>query len=144
MKYISFFIVIYLIIPCAILAQPSVIGKWKTIDDETGKAKSVVELYESDGELFGKIVKLYREQGEDPDPICDKCPVDDSRYNTKVIGMVIIKNMKKSGDEYEGGTVLKPDEGKIYKCKIWLDKGNLQVRGYWGMFYRTQSWVKYQ
>ncbi len=144
MKYIPLFIAIYLIYPSALLAQSSVIGKWKTIDDETGKAKSVVELYEMDGELFGKIIKLYREKDEDPDPICDKCPVDDSRYKSKVIGMVIIKNMKKSGDEYEGGTVLKPDEGKIYKCKIWLDEGNLQVRGYWGMFYRTQTWVKYQ
>lgn len=119
-----------------------VFGKWKTIDDETGEAKSIVEIYKRDGKVFGKITKLFREPDQDPDPICDECPEDDPRYNQKVIGMEIIKNLEKDGDEYSGGTVLKPDEGKIYKCKIWLEGDKLKVRGYWGLFYRTQTWVK--
>ena len=76
-------------------SQSSIFGKWKTIDDETGEPKSVVEIYERNGKVFGKIVELYRKKGEDPDPICDKCPEDDPRYKKKVIGMEIIKNMKK-------------------------------------------------
>ncbi len=123
-------------------AQDSVVGYWKTIDDETNEAKSIVQIYKKDGEIFGKIVKLFREPNEDQDPICTKCPSDDARYKKKVIGMEIIKGLKKKGSAYEGGTVLKPDEGKIYKCKIWKEGNKLMVRGYWGFFYRTQEWLQ--
>jgi len=134
-----------LIITCffslALNAQ-SVFGKWKTIDDETGEAKSVVEIYQQNEKVYGKIIKLFRQPGENPDPLCDECPEDDPRYKQKVIGMEIIKGLEKDGDEYVGGTVLKPDEGKIYKCKIWIEDGKLKIRGYWGLFYRTQTWVR--
>lgn len=129
-------------VPLALKAQDDIIGKWKTIDDETGKAKSVVNIYEKEGKYYGKIVKLYRAPGEDPDPVCNECPENDPRHNKKVIGMEIIKDLKKEGVEYVNGTVLKPDEGKIYNCKIWLDGEQLKIRGYWGFFYRTQTWVK--
>jgi uncharacterized protein (DUF2147 family) len=124
-------------------AQNSIVGKWKTIDDETGEAKSVVEIYKNDDQYFGQIIKLFPGASEEPDPICNKCPMDDSRYNKKVIGMEILKNVKRDGEEYVDGTVLKPDEGKIYKCKLWIENDNLLIRGYWGFFYRTQIWVKY-
>jgi len=121
----------------------SVLGKWKTVDDETGEVKSVVHIYERGDKVYGKIIKLFRDPDQNPDPICDDCPEDDPRYNKKIIGMEIIKDLEKEGDEYVGGTVLKPDEGKIYKCKIWLnDEGKLNIRGYWGWFYRTQTWIK--
>jgi uncharacterized protein (DUF2147 family) len=120
----------------------SILGKWKTIDDETGDPKSIVDIYEKDGKVYGKIVQLYRKPGEDPDPVCDKCPTNDERFSKKVIGMEIIRDMKKSGKEYTDGTVLKPDEGKIYKCKIWLEGDELKVRGYWGFLYRTQTWLR--
>lgn len=119
-----------------------ILGKWKTIDDETGEEKSVVEFYKRDGKVYGKIVKLFRKEGQDPDPVCTECPKDDPRHEKKIIGMEIIKDLQKDGDEYVEGTVLKPDEGQIYKCKIWLDDGKLNIRGYWGFFYRTQEWVK--
>lgn len=119
-----------------------IVGKWKTIDDETGDAKSVVEIYTKGDRYHGKIIKLFREPDQNPDPICDECPKDDPRYKQKVIGMEIIKGLEKDGAEYVGGTVLKPDEGKIYKCKIWLEGEELKIRGYWGWFYRTQTWVK--
>jgi uncharacterized protein (DUF2147 family) len=120
----------------------NIMGKWKTIDDATGDPKSIVDIYEKDGKVYGKIVQLYRKPGEDPDPICDKCPTEDERYGKKVIGMEILRDMKKSGSEYASGTILKPDEGKIYKCKIWLEGDKLQVRGYWGFLYRTQTWLR--
>ncbi len=128
----------------ACYGQGNIIGKWKTIDDETGEAKSVVEIFENNGQYFGQIVKLFRKPHEDPDPICDKCPQNDARYNKKVIGMEIIRDMKKVEDEYIDGTVLKPDEGKIYKCKIWIEGQELKIRGYWGLFYRTQTWLPYE
>ncbi|GAA0192230.1 DUF2147 domain-containing protein [Fulvivirga kasyanovii] len=130
--------------PTYVLAQGgnNITGKWKTIDDESGEAKSVVKIYEKEGKYYGKIVKLFRAPGEDPDPVCEDCPEDDPRYKEKIIGMEIIKDLKKEGDEYIEGTVLKPDEGRIYKCKLWLENNNLKVRGYWGFLYRTQTWVR--
>ncbi len=122
--------------------QSSILGKWKTIDDETGDPKSIVEIYERENKVYGRIIKLFRNGDEDPDPICDLCPKDDPRFEKKIIGMEIIKGLKKDGDEYSGGTVLKPDEGKIFKCKIWLENKKLKIRGYWGFFYRTQTWIK--
>ncbi len=123
-------------------SQNSILGKWKTIDDETGQAKSVVKIYERNSKIYGQIVKLFRNGDEDPDPICDLCPEEDERYGKRIIGMEIIKDLIKDGEEYSGGTVLKPDEGRIFKCKIWLEKDKLKIRGYWGFFYRTQTWVR--
>ena len=75
-----------LCISSSISAQ-SIVGKWKTIDDETGKPRSVVDIYEKEGRYYGKIIKLFREPGEDPDPICEEC--EDHRNGQKVIGMEI-------------------------------------------------------
>jgi len=74
--------------------------------------------------------------------VCDKCPSEDGRYLKKIIGMEIIKDIKKVGDEYVDGSILDPEEGKVYRCKLWLEGANLMVRGYWGPFYRTQTWRK--
>lgn len=119
-----------------------IVGRWKTIDDETGKAKSIVNIYMEDGKYFGKIDTLFREEGEDPDPVCDKCPEDDPRYNKRLVGMVILENMKKDGDKWKDGVILDPGKGKIYNCKIWLEDGNLKVRGYLFFLYRTQTWYR--
>jgi uncharacterized protein (DUF2147 family) len=123
----------------------SEIGKWKTIDDETGKPKSLVEIFKKGDKIYGKILKLYRGPDEDPDPICDDCDEDDDRYNKKVIGMEIIRDMEKDGDEWEDGTILDPKNGKVYDCKLWVDEDDpnkLQVRGYIAFFFRTQTWIR--
>jgi uncharacterized protein (DUF2147 family) len=122
-------------------SQTSVFGKWKTIDDETGQEKSIVEIYEKNGKVYGRIIELLSPPTDDPDPVCSKCPAGDPRKGQKIRGMQIIDGLTKNGQEYSGGTVLKPDEGKIYKCKIWVENGKLQVRGYWGFLYRTQTWL---
>jgi uncharacterized protein (DUF2147 family) len=122
--------------------QSEISGKWKSFDDETQEAKSVVDIFEKGGKYYGKIVKLFRKSGEDPDPICTECPPEDSRFNKKVIGMEILKDMKKVGTEFSEGTILDPKNGKIYKCKIWIEGSDLKLRGYWGPFYRTQTWRK--
>ncbi len=138
-KFFSLGLVALFIFICSSQAQ-SVVGKWKTIDDETGKAKSVVEIYEKDGKMYGKIVKLLnREPNEDPDPICDKCT--DDRKDQKILGLEIIRDMEKDGDEWADGEIVDPESGKVYDCKMWVKDGDLRVRGYIAFFFRTQTWL---
>jgi uncharacterized protein (DUF2147 family) len=141
MKILS--LIVFLALGHAALGQ-GIIGKWKTIDDETNEPKSIVEVFERDGQVYGKIVKLFRKPGEDQDPVCDDCEQDDPRYNKKIIGMEIMRSMVAADGEYEGGDILDPNNGKVYKCKVWLEGNDLKVRGYWGPFYRTQTWLKAQ
>ncbi|MFO7721543.1 MAG: DUF2147 domain-containing protein [Gillisia sp.] len=121
----------------------TVFGKWKTINDQTGKANSIVEIYEEEGsgELHGKLLKITKV--EDRNSICSNCEGD--LKNKPIEGMVIMQGLEKSGDQYVGGIVTDPKSGKEYKCKIWLDEDNpdlLNVRGYIAFFYRTQIWER--
>ncbi|NJO17690.1 MAG: DUF2147 domain-containing protein [Thioploca sp.] len=118
----------------------AIIGQWQTIDDETGKPKAIVQIDEQGGKVYGKIVQLFRKPGENPDPICRKCT--DHRKNQKIIGMVILEQLEPKGQEWSGGKILDPANGKIYNCKIWLEAGQLKVRGYLGLFFRTQTWQR--
>jgi uncharacterized protein (DUF2147 family) len=122
--------------------QSSVLGKWVTIDDNSGEQRSVVELFERGGKVHGRIIKLFPKPGKDPDPVCNECPQDDSRYKKKIVGMEILQGMSKDDDAYAGGSILDPESGKVYRCKIWLEDSKLMVRGYWGPFYRTQAWKR--
>ena len=124
------------------LAQTSILGKWTTIDDNSGEPRSVVEIIEKGSKVFGKVVKIYTKPGEDTDPVCAKCAKDDERFNKKVIGLEIIQDMKWSNKELSDGSILDPESGKVYRCSIWLEGNNLMVRGYWGPFFRTQIWKK--
>jgi len=117
-------------------------GRWRTIDDETGQAKSIVEIQRSgDGVYSGKIVELFNPSR--PDPTCDKC--SDDRKNQPVMGMEIIRNMRASGtDTYSGGTILKPDEGKVYRSKMKLTENGerLEVSGCVLFICRSQTWER--
>ena len=94
-----------------------VLGKWKTIDDETGKAKSIVEIYKQDGKIFGKVIEILDPAKQNA--LCEKCPDDAS--GKPILGLVILKDLKKDGDEYSGGTIMDPNNGKVYKSLIALD-----------------------
>jgi uncharacterized protein (DUF2147 family) len=121
----------------------SCVGKWITIDDETNKKKSIVELYKVDGKLYGKIIYLFPREGREDNPKCKKCT--DDRKDQPIIGLQIVRSLKWDGDEWEGGTIVDPENGKIYTVKIWLEDGNanlLNVRGYIGPLFRTQKWVR--
>jgi uncharacterized protein (DUF2147 family) len=131
----------FLVLANAVYGQ-SIVGKWKTIDDNTGEAKSIVEIYEKDGKYFGKIMKIFPDPNEDPDPVCDECDRDDPRYKKKIIGMEIIRGLKKDDNEFSGGDILDPENGKVYRCRLWIEGGDLMVRGYWGPFFRTQTWKR--
>lgn len=123
-------------------AQSDITGKWKTFDDETLEVKSIVEVFKKEGKYYGRIVKLFRKSTEDPDPVCTECDDEDPRFNKKIIGLEILKDMKKIGEEYSEGTILDPKNGKVYRCKIWTEEQDLKLRGYLGPFYRTQTWMK--
>lgn len=116
-------------------AYDSPVGIWKTIDDDSGEAKSQVKIYESNGKLRGKIVKLYN----NPDALCTECEGED--HNAPILGMTIMWGLEEDDGEWEGGKIFDPKKGKTYNCKIWLeDDGDLKVRGFAGPFYRTQTW----
>ncbi len=135
-------IIALLLFTVSINAQ-SVIGKWKTIDDETGKEKSIVEIYKKGDKVYGKILSLLNREPGDEDPLCDKCT--DDRKNKHIVGMEIIRDMEQDDEKYEDGTITDPNNGKIYDCKMWVDEENnkvLKVRGYIAFFYRTQTWYK--
>src|SRR6267154_713184 len=74
--------------------------------------------------------------------IDDKCDEADPRFKKKVIGMEILQELSKNGDEFSGGHILDPENGKVYRCKLWIEDGVLKVRGYWGPFFRTQTWKR--
>lgn len=119
------------------------VGKWTTIDDETNKKKSIVELYKVDGKLYGKITYLYPREGREENPKCTKCT--DDRKNKPLVGLQIVRNLKWDGEEWYGGTIVDPENGKIYTVKLWLNPENsnkLNVRGYIGPFFRTQEWIR--
>jgi uncharacterized protein (DUF2147 family) len=119
----------------------TVIGKWKTIDDETGKAKSIVQIYEKSGKIYGKVIEILEE--EHRNKVCTNCSGEDK--NKPILGMIVIKGLKKDGDVYTKGKILDPKNGKLYKCYITLEsKDKLKVRGFIGisLFGRTQYWYR--
>jgi uncharacterized protein (DUF2147 family) len=127
-------------------AQNSPVGLWKTIDDATGKPKSLVRITETNGELSGKIEKLFREPNEEQNPMCDKC--EGAMKAQPILGMTILTGLKKDGDSWTGGHVTDPKNGKTYNAKVTpIDGGKkLEMRGYMGMpmLGRTQTWVREQ
>lgn len=121
-----------------LLSAQDIAGRWVTIDDNTGKQRSVVEITVANGKATGRIVEIFDKAKADK--TCDACT--DDRKGKKVLGMDIIRNMVNNGDEWEDGTIMDPDNGKIYDCKLWLEDGKLQVRGYVAFFFRTQTWIR--
>ncbi len=116
-----FFFLSVLVALTSMVSAQSLAGRWKTIDDETGRVKSVVEMSERDGQFFGTVVELFRLPEEDQDPHCEKC--DDDRKDMRVLGMDIVRNMEVEEDEWDEGTICDPKNGKVYGCKMWFEEG---------------------
>ena len=142
MKKIIFYSILFLTAAIQnVSSQTTVLGKWKTIDDETGSPKSIVELYENNGKIYGKVTQIL-EKGKE-DKLCDQCKGD--KKNKPIKGMVIINGLVKNDNEWDGGKILDPKSGKEYKCVISLENENkLKVRGYVGisLLGRTQYWTR--
>ena len=118
------------------------VGVWKSIDDKTGKEKSIIRITETGGVLSGKIEKLLDPTKQDAK--CDEC--SDERKGKPVTGMTIIRNVKKEDDRWGGGDILDPNDGKIYRVRLTpsADNKKMDVRGYIGtpMLGRTQVWMR--
>lgn len=136
----TFFLLLITIVFSTIHAQKkTVIGKWKSVDDQTGKQMGVVQIFEEDGKIYGKVIEITKE--EDRDKLCNNCLGEDK--DQPILGLTVIKGLVKDGHEYSGGKILDPKHGKYYKCYINLENENkLKVRGYIGIsfFGRTQYW----
>ena len=123
------------------MSAQSPVGTWKTVDDETGKEKSYVEIYEQGGKLYGKITELLLE--EDKGKNCDVCP--GKKKDQPVEGMEILMGKESVKDYWGNGKILDPKTGKVYKCFIELESADkLKVRGYIGfsLLGRTQYWYR--
>ena len=134
------FSIVLLVLLFSFSAQAQdIFGQWKTIDDETGEAKSIVEVYKKDGKVYGKIIEIFNKDRRDLP--CVQCKGDD--YNKPILGLDIIKSMTKDGKYYKNGTIVDPQNGKEYDLRLIVtDDGKLQVRGYIGFFYSTQYWER--
>ncbi len=137
MKY---FIFLSLFVYSFSLQSQSILGQWVTIDDYSNKEKAIVEIYQNKGEYFAKIVKSFI---SNDDARCVSCEGD--KKNTPIKGLVFIEGLSEDGDEYNGGTILDPETGKVYKCYVKLvNENKLEVRGYLGFSFlgRTQYWKR--
>ena len=129
-----------LMLAAVVCAQTPFCGEWVTIDDESGEKKSVVNIYKADnGMYYGQIVTLF----EDSDALCTECK--DADYNQPIVGLTIVRDMQLVEGELRGGKVLDPKNGKLYYAKIYLDGGNLILRGSLdkrGLLGRSQTWIR--
>lgn len=140
--------ILFLLIFCINLAKAegnySLVGYWKTSTDATNTPRSLIQITEENGSFAGKIVKLFTDKAEKPKQLCERCQGE--LHNKPIIGLTVLSNLKPHGKSWEEGSILDPDNGKLYHCKAYLiDNGKkLHLRGYWGipLFGRTQIWER--
>jgi len=144
-----FFVFIVMFSSICTYAQDAIIGTWITVADkgaDKGKNTSHVEIFEKNGLYYGKIVKLLLEPA---DELCTKCKGD--LKNTPVVGMVILKGLKKTGKidkslgmEYDSGTIMDPKDGETYRSKAWVKGDVLTMRGFVGisLLGRSANWMR--
>lgn len=141
MRPLYFSILIAALLPGIAFAQQSPVGRWKTIDDETGRVKSIVEITQAaNGTLSGRVAQVLQSD-RGPNPICDKCSGD--RRNQPITGMKILWDLKPDGSEWSGGTILDPSNGKTYRSKAkMIDANRLGVSGCIAFICREQVWQR--
>ncbi len=141
-RFLTVFSVLCLL-PLAALAQNTPVGRWRSIDDATGKPKAVIEVSESGGTLSARIVQLI-DTSDGPNPLCDACT--GARRNKPILGMTIAWGLEPQGKAWGGGRILDPENGKEYSVKFTPVAGGkrLEVRGFLGvaLLGRTQTWLR--
>lgn len=124
--------------------QPDLAGLWKTIGDRSGQADSLVRIVENNGEYVGVVVTVFSPPAADANPVCALCRGE--LKDKPVVGMTILRGLRRQGDSYAGGAILDPDDGDTYRCTVrLLESGRkLEMRGYIGLpiFGRTQVWIR--
>jgi uncharacterized protein (DUF2147 family) len=125
-------------------AADTPVGVWQTIDDRTHEPRALVEItLKDDGTLSGKIIKGLGPAASHVRR-CTAC--QDERKDQSLLGMTIIRNMHRDGNMWDGGDILDPESGKVYRCQMRLedDGHKLIVRGYIGisLLGRSQTWIR--
>lgn len=143
MKKAFFSIVLAFAFSLSCFAQvENIVGRWKTIDDDNVTAKSVVHIFKAtNGKYYGKVEKLFK----NTDKLCTEC--EGVNKDKPVLGMMVVNGMVEKDGTLTGGTILDPNNGKVYRCNITYDAKtcNLKVRGSLdkgGIIGRSQTWVK--
>jgi uncharacterized protein (DUF2147 family) len=123
-------------------AEPTAAGLWEQIDVKTGKPESWFKITERNGVYEGAVAKIFFKPGEDQNWVCDKCEGADR--GRPVLGLTLIKGMRRNGLSYENGTIMDPRDGSVYRAlmRVSPDGQKLEVRGYLGisLFGQTQVW----
>src|SRR5262249_15961142 len=123
-------------------ARPTAAGRWEQVDDNTGKPESWFKITERNGVYVGNLVKIFFKPGEDENWVCDRC--EGAEKGVPVLGLALIKGMRRNGYSYENGTIMDPRDGSVYRALMRLspDGNKLEVRGYLGisLFGRSQTW----
>ena len=153
MRFLSPFIILTLLLALVAQAQDKAadsessttpVGRWQTVDDRTGKIDSVVVLWEENGKLYGRIERLVNPNPNDPVPRCVRCSGD--LKDRSLVGLRIIWDLTKNGDQWSGGVIVDPNSGKAYRCSIAVTDGGkkLRVRGFIGfsLLGRTEYWLR--
>ena len=126
------------------VAQPAApAGLWQTVN-ERGEREALVRITEVAGELRGNVVEVYSPPAPSAQPLCEAC--SGALRNQPIVGMEILRGLRWDGEQYSGGEILDPDEGRAYRCTLRLLQGGerLEVRGYVGisLFGRSQVWLR--
>jgi len=144
MKKTMFFSMLFL---ASVAFSAELEGFYKTVDEKTGKAKSIVRLYQCGSDLCGRIIALYNEKGDAVEETLSAPArvAEEVKGKPKMTGLDIVWNMKwdSKDKEYSGGKILDPKSGSVYSCVIWQDKkdaNTLLVKGKIGPIGRTQKW----
>ncbi|MGJ7566616.1 DUF2147 domain-containing protein [Variovorax sp. GB1R11] len=137
----TFAAVLFAVTAASAMAQSTPVGVWRNVDDKTGEVKAEISIAETNGALLGRIEKALGKDAK-PGATCDEC--SDDRKGKPMVGLDIIRGGKKAEgkDVWEGGKILDPENGKEYRASFTpVDGGKkLEVRGYLGPFWRTQTW----
>jgi uncharacterized protein (DUF2147 family) len=135
-----FFTALLFVLSITINAQ-TIFGKWNSKNEETGNIDSIIEVYEKDGKAFAKVIDI--KGSERRKALCVQC--EDENKNKPILGLNILTGLEKDGEEWSGGSILDPRNGKVYNCYIKLVKSNkLKIRGYIGLalFGKTAYWER--
>lgn len=138
MKKLLFFTLMVLLASANVIAQDQIVGTWKTVDDNTGEIKSHVEITKDGDEYRGKVIQLLLKPA---DTVCTSCKGD--KKGQKVVGMQILNGLRTYKDYWSYGKILDPENGKEYKCSVWMEgEDTIVLRGYIGIsaLGRSQKW----
>lgn len=119
----------------------SIFGKWYSTNETTGKIDAVIEMYKKNGKAFAKVLDI--KDLKHKNALCELCK--DANKNKPILGLNILSGLEKDNQEWSGGRILDPRNGKDYRCYIKLiDKNTLKIRGYIGisLIGKTAYWTR--